>query len=253
MAINWHLEPWRKLYTRLTGEWLRLSVSARGLADELIRYARDDGSVVNFGDDDPADTIAYMLSAKPHEHDRIRDDFSALVTDGYLVIDGTTVKIRNFYTAQIKRSPAALRQARKRERDSHGDSHGDNNGDNSRETKRNETKREEKDPAFDRVWSLYPRKANKGGAVKACRKLKLDEWQALEAGVQAFATEARRKGTAEEYIPHLSTFVNQRRWEDYASPRSSAPELPLCPPSSERRMTALERAQAADRAAGLDK
>lgn len=116
MAIKWHSEPWRKLYTRISGTWLQLPVSARGLGTELLKYADDVGFIVDAGAEDPGLTIAYMLGAKPREHKRIVDDVSALLDDGYLVLEGTRLKIRNFSPAQERLSPNAVKQKRYRDR-----------------------------------------------------------------------------------------------------------------------------------------
>jgi hypothetical protein len=151
MALNWQNEPWRKLYTRITSKWRSLSVAARGLADELIKYADDDGELVDVGAEDPGEAVALMLSAKPKEHAWIKEAVAELLEDGYLVIKKTTLKIRNFSEAQTKRSPEAIRQARKRERDKQRDMSRDSHGAPSRDTSNamspgNETKRNETIP-----------------------------------------------------------------------------------------------------------
>lgn len=107
--MKWHLESWRKLYRTCPPSWLRLSVSARGLGSELLKYAEDDGSI-DIGDDAPGVAVAYMLGARPREHKRIAEDVAELLRDGYLVVHGQKLQIRNFVEAQ-DRTPGAKRTA----------------------------------------------------------------------------------------------------------------------------------------------
>ncbi len=112
--MRWHAEPWRKLYVGKSPAWLRLPVSARGLGFLLLTYCDEHGRI-DIGDDAPGVAVAYLLGARPKEHKRIADDISALLADGYLVLDGRTVTIRNFAEAQ-DRTPAAKRTAEWRAR-----------------------------------------------------------------------------------------------------------------------------------------
>lgn len=114
--MKWHLESWRKLYRTCPPSWLRLSVSARGLGSELLKYADDEG-LIDTGDDDPGVAIAFMLGARPREHKRIREDVAELLKDGYLQVSGQSLKIRNFVEAQ-DRTPGARRTAEWRARKS---------------------------------------------------------------------------------------------------------------------------------------
>jgi hypothetical protein len=117
--MKWENEPWRKLYTRLQGPWLRLPLSARGLARELLAYADDRGLVVVLDgtEEHPGDAFSSMMGARPNEFARVRTDVDALVSDKYLVRKGNEIYIRNFVEAQTKRSAAATRMARKRRAD----------------------------------------------------------------------------------------------------------------------------------------
>jgi len=69
---------------------------------------------------------------------------------------------------------------------------------------------------FERFWEAYPKKASKADAVKAFKKLKVDEallaemlaaldWQRVSDGWT-------RDGG--KYIPYPATWLNRRRWED---------------------------------------
>ncbi len=69
---------------------------------------------------------------------------------------------------------------------------------------------------FERAWSQYPRKVGKGAAWKA--------WQALHISPQLaeliIAKVTLYKGTKQwqkeggQFIPHMATFLNQRRFDD---------------------------------------
>lgn len=67
--------------------------------------------------------------------------------------------------------------------------------------------------AFSDLWNLWPRKDAKAYSrecyIKACRKAYPD---VIAAGVQSFL--ARNKDTDKQFIPHFSTWLNQKRWLD---------------------------------------
>jgi len=70
--------------------------------------------------------------------------------------------------------------------------------------------------AFDRFWTLYPKKVKKQDALKAWRKLKPDEAlisEILDAVERAKGSpDWQREGG--QFIPHPSSWLNGRRWED---------------------------------------
>lgn len=114
--MKWSVESWRKVYLNKSVSWLRMPVSARGLGRELVTYV-DDLGCLDIGDDQPAMAIAYILGARPDEHERIARDVTALMSgnDPYLVHEGTTLRIRNFLSAQ-DRTPGAKRTSEWRAR-----------------------------------------------------------------------------------------------------------------------------------------
>lgn len=72
------------------------------------------------------------------------------------------------------------------------------------------------------LWGLYPRHEGKGAAIRAAAKaIELAGFAVLEEAVAAFA-EAKR-GEDPQFIPHMSTWMNQRRWEDDRSSWRKAP------------------------------
>lgn len=78
---------------------------------------------------------------------------------------------------------------------------------------------------FDQFWKLYPRKTAK---AKACREwLKIKPDQALFAKImEALATHAASRDWLKDggqFIPHPSTWLHQKRWEDELMPSNVHP------------------------------
>ena len=69
-------------------------------------------------------------------------------------------------------------------------------------------------PIFERFWSVYPRRQGKYKAFQSWKRQKLD----LVVDEIIEHVEARIRLDPQwqnpKYIPHGSTFVNQRLWED---------------------------------------
>lgn len=67
-------------------------------------------------------------------------------------------------------------------------------------------------PAFDRFWSIYPKRVAKGAAERAWRKLAPSPELAdrIVAAVQAQAP----GWTDPQFVPNPATWLNARRWED---------------------------------------
>ena len=88
-------------------------------------------------------------------------------------------------------------------------------------------KRSDETPeGFDAWWAQWPKKVAKAAALKAY-KTALKKTDALTLGrtAAAFIAAEQRKGTAIEYIPNASTWLNQERWEDDTStPPAMAPK-----------------------------
>jgi len=73
---------------------------------------------------------------------------------------------------------------------------------------------------FERFWSLYPRKVDKGHARKAYRQaLKRTDPDAIVAGVERYARSV--KGKEPRFIAHAATWLNGDRWLD--EPEASTP------------------------------
>lgn len=65
--------------------------------------------------------------------------------------------------------------------------------------------------AFDVFWTCYPRKVAKPAALKAWKALRPDD--AL-ADRMISVIQATQWSPEQKYIPHPSTWLNERRWED---------------------------------------
>lgn len=95
------------------------------------------------------------------------------------------------------------------------------------ETKQDSEREKKIAESFERFWESYPRKVAKPAALKAYRALcnapkaereklgeGLDKWKAYWIAAKTFP----------QYIPHPSTFLNQRRFNDTPDPLPNAPK-----------------------------
>ena len=82
-------------------------------------------------------------------------------------------------------------------------------------TKESNTK-EDSSCMFETFWKAYPRKVNKQGAEKAFKKLKPNEdlFKAIMAGLENHKKSKQWTRDDGQYIPHASTWLNGKRWED---------------------------------------
>jgi pyocin large subunit-like protein len=80
-------------------------------------------------------------------------------------------------------------------------------------------------PFFVEFWKAYPRKTNKDFAEKVFAKLKVDDAM-LTKMIQAIYVQNKSvwKDKEQQYIPHPSTWLNGKRWEDeiVAKPMSAS-------------------------------
>lgn len=80
---------------------------------------------------------------------------------------------------------------------------------------------------FDRFWSAYPRKEGKAKALQIWKREKLDQIaDKILADLHARLNDPGQwKGKDQKFIPHGSTYINQRRWEDQWQPSASLGRL----------------------------
>ena len=81
---------------------------------------------------------------------------------------------------------------------------------------------------FDEFWAAYPRKEGKIPAEKAFRKLAPTErvFQAMMAGLARDKASLQWRTNGGAYIPHPTTWLNQRRWIRGDEPQPSLAQSP---------------------------
>lgn len=72
---------------------------------------------------------------------------------------------------------------------------------------------------FETIWNLYQKKGVKQTAKKAFDKLRQDEIELIQTHIPKYI-ECHQLADKVDFIPHLSTYLNQKRWND---------ELPYSP------------------------
>ena len=83
--------------------------------------------------------------------------------------------------------------------------------------------------SFEELWSIYPRKKDKGNAYKKYKARLNDGWSENEllAAVTGYAMECKRNRTDEKYIKHASTFFSETTpFVDYLK-KKEEPEKPV--------------------------
>ena len=70
---------------------------------------------------------------------------------------------------------------------------------------------------FDMVWQSYTKVGSKYSAFKVWAKLSKEAKQQVANHVPKFVDQ-HRSAKKLEYLPHFTTYLNQRRWEDDALP-----------------------------------
>ena len=68
---------------------------------------------------------------------------------------------------------------------------------------------------FDTFWALVPRRVGKKAAERAWRAVERrgESFEAIE-GMRAYSAAFAQSGTELKYVPHPSTWLNRRGWED---------------------------------------
>lgn len=71
---------------------------------------------------------------------------------------------------------------------------------------------------FDDFWSVYPHKVKKNDALKAWRSGKLDKIAERIIADVKLRCETEWKGQDIHFVPHPTTYLHQKRWEDDTRP-----------------------------------
>lgn len=94
----------------------------------------------------------------------------------------------------------------------------ENEYENDNSIKSNSKKKEKEDNAerFALFWKAYPRKVAKANAEKAWNKLKADTelFGEIMSALEIQKRSSQWNKDDGQFIPHASTWLNQRRWED---------------------------------------
>lgn len=69
-------------------------------------------------------------------------------------------------------------------------------------------------PGFAIFWSAYPKHVNREAAIKAWRKVDPQDYPAIEAALAWQRNQPKWRENGGEFIPHASSWLNKRRWED---------------------------------------
>lgn len=99
--------------------------------------------------------------------------------------------------------------------------------------------------AFAAFWSLYPRKVARPKAAQSFGKLTEAEQRAAIAAVPKFAASWKWR-MEPDYIPHPTTWLNQRRWEDEPPPEHPVATVQRITPPRQSRQAAIFEALAND-------
>ncbi|MEN9704336.1 MAG: hypothetical protein RLZZ393_215 [Pseudomonadota bacterium] len=87
-------------------------------------------------------------------------------------------------------------------------------------------------PAFDAFWALWPRKVAKLAAWKEWQAWKLDNDPAVLPALRLQLPAFCKRDP--EHVPHASTWLHQRRWEDEIAPQSANGAATRAPVESPR-------------------
>jgi len=67
---------------------------------------------------------------------------------------------------------------------------------------------------FEQFYSDYPRKVGRYTAEKSFKRLSVKEKLDAYNGLRKYLKYWKANETDKQFIPHPSTFINQKRWED---------------------------------------
>lgn len=140
-------------------------------------------------------------------------------------VKGETIEILNFkkrQSPQDSNDPDSVRERVQKYRNKSKTlpvTECNDRGEESRgDKKRIDKKREEilYTPNFEKFWNSYPLKVGKGKAFESWQKCKkpVPPLKELLLVVEKYKKTSQWKESDGKYIPHPTTWINQRRWED---------------------------------------
>ena len=81
---------------------------------------------------------------------------------------------------------------------------------------------EKEGEGFEAFWADYERKQGRQAALKAWQRLSESDRAAAKARAKSFCAEI----TDKQFVPHASTYLNGRRWEDAPPPKPMVNGVP---------------------------
>ena len=80
--------------------------------------------------------------------------------------------------------------------------------------KEKSSKTNKEDFTFNSFYDIYPRKVGKAEALKAYKKIHDKDLKAVFSGLNRYVEKWSKEKTEKDFIPHASTWLNQKRWDD---------------------------------------
>jgi hypothetical protein len=90
---------------------------------------------------------------------------------------------------------------------------------------------------FDRFWSIYTRREKKKDAERSWKKLTEKEKQDALNHIPSFLAQISEK----RFIPHPTTYLNQKRWQDELDEIGNLPQLTMYNATDPQYRTLLEK------------
>lgn len=185
--------PWIKLHHELLDDrsFQRLPDASRALAHCLWLIASEskdgifDGSV---------EEIAFRVRQSEQWVD---EALKPLISAGFFIVVQDAIK------------PLALRQ-----QVAVPETEGEREAEAERESPPAAPSARNKSAGFPDFWAAYPRKEGRQAAEKAWQKLKPDDDLQRLMAAALEAQKCSRQWSDLQFVPHASTWLNQRRWED---------------------------------------
>jgi hypothetical protein len=97
----------------------------------------------------------------------------------------------------------------------YNDNGNDNENGNEKENEKDNEKENENVQRFDQFWTTFPRKTDKARAKRSFLRLTKTEQELAVSNIQRLYSE-----TPAQFVPHPSTYLNGKRWEDQAIQRT---------------------------------
>ena len=218
-------------YTQLDNEWLRdgrISLKARGLFAQILSH-REGWRI----------SIASLVRANPEGESAIRSALNELIEYGYLV-RGERERNEQGHLGDYEYTLWAGRGLPTVDQPDQENPTLENPRQDNPTPKKNISKKEhleehpptpqgggEREKEFDSLWSAWPRKVGKPAAQKAyVAATKRAKPGVIAAGLYSAVQFFARERTEIRFVPHLSTWLNQNRWEDELTP-TNQPVAPV--------------------------